>query len=46
LHFTATRTGPDEVTFAWEEMTFSELLTEVGKIPLPPYIQREARTGR
>ena len=22
-------------------MTFSELLTEIGKIPLPPYIQRE-----
>lgn len=38
---TATRTGSDEVTFAWQGMTFSELLTEIGKIPLPPYIQRE-----
>lgn len=41
LAFTATRTGIDEVTFNWEGMTFSELLTEIGKIPLPPYIQRE-----
>lgn len=41
LAFTATRTGDDEVTFKWEGMTFSELLTEIGKIPLPPYIQRE-----
>lgn len=39
--FTATRTGTDEVTFSWEGMTFSELLTAIGKIPLPPYIQRE-----
>ncbi len=41
LAFTAIRTGKDEVTFEWEGMTFSELLTEIGKIPLPPYIQRE-----
>jgi S-adenosylmethionine:tRNA ribosyltransferase-isomerase len=41
LAFTATRTGEDEVTFEWEGMTFSQLLTEIGKIPLPPYIQRE-----
>lgn len=41
LEFTARRTGENEVTFEWEGMTFSELLTEIGKIPLPPYIQRE-----
>ena len=41
LSFTATRTGNDEVTFEWEGITFSELLEEIGKIPLPPYIQRE-----
>ncbi|HKK76156.1 MAG TPA: S-adenosylmethionine:tRNA ribosyltransferase-isomerase [Saprospiraceae bacterium] len=41
LDFTATRTGDDEVTFHWQDLTFSELLTEIGKIPLPPYIQRE-----
>lgn len=41
LNFTATRTGEDEVTFAWKGMTFSQLLTEIGKIPLPPYIRRE-----
>ncbi len=41
INFIATRTGDDEVTFEWEGMTFSQLLTEIGKIPLPPYIQRE-----
>jgi len=41
LDFTATRTGADEVTFDWEGMSFAELLTEIGKVPLPPYIQRE-----
>ncbi len=41
LEFTAIRTGEDEVTFEWKGMSFSELLTEIGKIPLPPYIQRE-----
>ncbi len=41
LDFTAIRTGEAEVTFEWEGMTFSELLEEIGKIPLPPYIQRE-----
>ncbi len=42
IKFTATRTGEDAVTFEWEGMTFSQILTEIGKIPLPPYIQREA----
>jgi len=41
LKLTAIRTGENEVTFEWEGMTFSELLEEIGKIPLPPYIQRE-----
>lgn len=41
VKFTATRTGENEVTFTWEGLTFSQLLTEIGKIPLPPYIQRE-----
>lgn len=41
IPFTATRTGADQVTFSWEKNTFSQLLTEIGKIPLPPYIQRE-----
>jgi len=41
IPFSATRTGTDEVTFEWEGMTFSELLTEIGKIPLPPYLHRE-----
>ncbi len=41
LKFTATRTGEDEVTFEWKGITFSQLLAEIGKIPLPPYIQRE-----
>ncbi|MEM6965056.1 MAG: S-adenosylmethionine:tRNA ribosyltransferase-isomerase [Bacteroidota bacterium] len=37
----ATRTSADEVTFEWKGMTFSQLLKEIGKIPLPPYLQRE-----
>ncbi|CAG5077509.1 S-adenosylmethionine:tRNA ribosyltransferase-isomerase [Parvicella tangerina] len=41
LNFKAIRTGQDKVTFEWEGMTFSQLLTEIGKIPLPPYIHRE-----
>lgn len=41
LPFTATRLGQNEVRFQWEGMTFSELLEEIGKIPLPPYIHRE-----
>ncbi|MEM6726724.1 MAG: S-adenosylmethionine:tRNA ribosyltransferase-isomerase [Bacteroidota bacterium] len=41
LPFSATRSGQQEVTFNWEGGTFSQLLTEIGKIPLPPYIQRE-----
>ena len=42
LSMTATRVGQDEVEFSWENgLTFSDLLTEIGKIPLPPYIDRE-----
>ncbi|WP_424961916.1 S-adenosylmethionine:tRNA ribosyltransferase-isomerase [Ekhidna sp.] len=42
LDLTAKRVGQDEVMFSWEsELTFSDLLTEIGKIPLPPYIDRE-----
>jgi S-adenosylmethionine:tRNA ribosyltransferase-isomerase len=41
INFKATRVGDNEVTFEWEGMTFSQLLTEIGKIPLPPYLQRE-----
>lgn len=41
LPFSATRVGQNEVRFQWEGMTFSELLEEIGKIPLPPYIHRE-----
>lgn len=37
----AIRTGEDTVKFEWEGMSFSELLTEIGKIPLPPYLHRE-----
>ncbi len=42
LSLEAIRTDNDEVTFKWaRELTFSDLLTEIGKIPLPPYIDRE-----
>ncbi len=38
----ATRSSQDEVTFSWgSSLTFSDLLSEIGKIPLPPYIDRE-----
>lgn len=42
LSMEAIRTGSDEVTFQWNsDLTFSDLLMEIGKIPLPPYINRE-----
>ncbi|SNT13345.1 S-adenosylmethionine:tRNA ribosyltransferase-isomerase [Ekhidna lutea] len=42
LSLNAIRTAHDEVTFHWNNsLTFSDLLTEIGKIPLPPYIDRE-----
>ncbi|MEP1033748.1 S-adenosylmethionine:tRNA ribosyltransferase-isomerase [Ekhidna sp.] len=42
LDLEAIRTANDEVTFRWDpNLTFSDLLTEIGKIPLPPYINRE-----
>lgn len=46
LSLEAIRTGDDKVTFRWKnELTFSDLLTEIGKIPLPPYIDREVEEG-
>ncbi len=34
----------DEVTFTWkQDLTFSEILELAGKIPLPPYIDREVK---
>lgn len=42
LQLEATRVSEDEVRFEWsDDLTFSDLLTEIGKIPLPPYINRE-----
>jgi S-adenosylmethionine:tRNA ribosyltransferase-isomerase len=42
LSLQATRTDHDEVTFQWTgDLSFSDLLTEIGEIPLPPYINRE-----
>lgn len=41
LEMSATRMSADEVRFDWKGITFSELLGEIGKIPLPPYIERE-----
>lgn len=43
LDFRATRSGRDEVTFFYGAWTFSDLLTEIGKVPLPPYIHREVQ---
>ncbi len=42
LNLKATRVADDQVRFEWsEDVTFSDMLTEIGKIPLPPYINRE-----
>ena len=42
LSLEAIRTSDSEVTFKWtNNLTFSDLLTEIGKIPLPPYIDRD-----
>ncbi|MEM6829341.1 MAG: S-adenosylmethionine:tRNA ribosyltransferase-isomerase [Bacteroidota bacterium] len=42
LGFEAVRLGNDLVQFNWErDLTFSDILTEIGKIPLPPYLHRE-----
>ncbi|MEM6734597.1 MAG: S-adenosylmethionine:tRNA ribosyltransferase-isomerase [Bacteroidota bacterium] len=38
----AIRIGDDQVRFCWNTgKTFSNLIAEIGKIPLPPYINRE-----
>lgn len=38
----AIRSAENEVQLEWNSgQTFSDLLTEIGKIPLPPYIDRE-----
>jgi len=48
-HFSATRVESDDdgcqvIRFQWEptHLTFSEVLERIGKIPLPPYINRES----
>ncbi|MEO9482088.1 MAG: S-adenosylmethionine:tRNA ribosyltransferase-isomerase [Ekhidna sp.] len=42
LSLEAVRSSNDTVTFKWATgCSFSDLLTEIGKIPLPPYIDRE-----
>ncbi len=42
LSLRAVRVSDDRVKFQWtSSLTFSELLLEIGKIPLPPYIDRE-----
>jgi S-adenosylmethionine:tRNA ribosyltransferase-isomerase len=42
IQLEAIRVSEDEVRFEWaNDLTFSDLLTEIGKIPLPPYINRE-----
>ena len=41
IDFSVLRETEDLVTFSWKDITFSELLIEIGKIPLPPYIDRE-----
>lgn len=40
------RTAMDSATFFWESgETFSDILAKAGKVPLPPYLNREAVHG-
>ena len=42
LDLKAIRISDNEVRFDWtSSLTFAEILSEIGKIPLPPYINRE-----
>jgi S-adenosylmethionine:tRNA ribosyltransferase-isomerase len=43
-HYLGAVDGTHEVAFQWspKEMSFSEILELVGKVPLPPYIKRNA----
>ncbi len=42
FQFEVIRISENEVQFRWENgSSFSDLLTKIGKIPLPPYIDRE-----
>lgn len=46
LSFRATRIASGEVAFEWEgEDTFSEMLLKTGKIPLPPYLNRDTEAS-
>lgn len=41
--FLATRLENDEILFEWTgDRSFSEVLLQIGQIPLPPYLNREA----
>lgn len=43
--FTATRTEGDVVNFNWTtDETFGELLERLGRVPIPPYLNRESET--
>lgn len=40
------RTAADEVVFTWHHsLSFSEILANIGRIPLPPYMEREAEAS-
>ncbi|MBC6411326.1 MAG: S-adenosylmethionine:tRNA ribosyltransferase-isomerase [Ekhidna sp.] len=42
----ARRISDNEVQFNWSNnLTFSDILVEIGKIPLPPYLDREAEAA-
>lgn len=43
MTLTAECTGEEVVTFTWDDRyTFSEVIEAVGKLPLPPYLNRDA----
>ncbi|MEM6643226.1 MAG: S-adenosylmethionine:tRNA ribosyltransferase-isomerase [Bacteroidota bacterium] len=42
IPLSAKRISQDEVSFEWSnELSFSDVLAEIGKVPLPPYIDRD-----
>lgn len=42
-NLTATRSEGDKIEFSWaSDETFGQLLERLGKVPIPPYLQRES----
>ncbi|MFM2206512.1 MAG: hypothetical protein RL213_487 [Bacteroidota bacterium] len=43
---TAEKISPDQVRFTWTgDHTFSEIIEQAGRLPIPPYLERDADTS-